>query len=80
MTRSGPYVCVILLLLCGCKDRENATGTARREVQTMTIQVSSSAFKQGGMIPRQYTGDGQDISPPLHWEQIPKGNWGQPWR
>lgn len=39
----------------------------------MTIQVSSPAFQQAGMIPRQYTGTGQDISPPLHWEPIPAG-------
>ena len=42
----------------------------------MTIQVSSPAFQQGGMIPRQYSGDGQDISPPLHWEGIPEGTQG----
>jgi Raf kinase inhibitor-like YbhB/YbcL family protein len=39
----------------------------------MTIQVSSTAFKQGSMIPIQYSGYGQDISPPLHWEGIPTG-------
>ena len=42
----------------------------------MTIQVSSPAFQQGGMIPRQYSGFGQDISPPLHWEGIPKETQG----
>lgn len=39
----------------------------------MTIQVSSPAFQQAGIIPRQYTGDGQNISPPLHWEPVPEG-------
>jgi Raf kinase inhibitor-like YbhB/YbcL family protein len=39
----------------------------------MAIIVTSSAFKEGGMIPAKYTCDGQNISPPLKWEQIPKG-------
>jgi phosphatidylethanolamine-binding protein (PEBP) family uncharacterized protein len=38
----------------------------------MAIQVSSSAFQQGGMIPRQYSGYSEDVSPPLHWEGVPK--------
>ncbi len=38
----------------------------------MTIKVTSSAFKEGGMIPAKYTCDGQNISPPIKWEQVPK--------
>ncbi len=40
---------------------------------TMEITLRSSAFQEGGMIPRQYTCDGQDISPPLAWDSIPGG-------
>jgi len=29
------------------------------------LNITSSAFKDGDMIPRKYTADGQDISPPL---------------
>lgn len=36
-----------------------------------SISVSSGSFKDGGYIPRKYTCDGQDISPSLHWENIP---------
>jgi Raf kinase inhibitor-like YbhB/YbcL family protein len=39
----------------------------------MTIQVSSPAFQEGGMIPAKYTCDGNDTSPPLHWEPVPEG-------
>jgi Raf kinase inhibitor-like YbhB/YbcL family protein len=39
----------------------------------MTIKVTSPAFEQGGMIPRQYSGFGGDISPPLQWEGVPEG-------
>lgn len=39
----------------------------------MTIKVTSQAFEEGGMIPRQYTCDGGDISPPLEWSGVPDG-------
>ena len=38
-----------------------------------TIQVMSSAFKEGEAIPRQYTCQGEDISPALSWETGPEG-------
>jgi Raf kinase inhibitor-like YbhB/YbcL family protein len=38
----------------------------------MTIKITSSAFKEGGMIPAKYTCDGQNVSPPIKWEQVPK--------
>ncbi len=38
-----------------------------------TIQVMSSAFKEGEAIPRQYTCQGEDISPALSWEAGPDG-------
>ena len=33
----------------------------------------TSAFVNGGLIPRKYTCDGEDISPPLQWENAPQG-------
>ncbi len=38
----------------------------------MNFQLTSTAFQQGQTIPRQYTGDGQDISPPLKWSPVPE--------
>ncbi len=39
----------------------------------MSINVTSAAFEEGGMIPRQYSCDGADISPPLAWSGVPEG-------
>ncbi|MCE5186095.1 MAG: YbhB/YbcL family Raf kinase inhibitor-like protein [Planctomycetaceae bacterium] len=39
----------------------------------MTLQVTSEAFGNGGMIPPKYTADGQDMSPPLSWGPVPQG-------
>ena len=39
----------------------------------MAITITSAAFIEGGMIPRDYTCDGRDISPPLAWTGAPEG-------
>jgi Raf kinase inhibitor-like YbhB/YbcL family protein len=38
----------------------------------MNVTVTSSAFREGETIPKQYTGDGKDVSPPLKWEGVPE--------
>ncbi len=38
----------------------------------MTFQVRSTAFSEGGAIPRKYTCDGEDVSPPLNWSGVPE--------
>jgi hypothetical protein len=43
------------------------------QTDVMTIKVTSSAFAEGGLIPAQYTCDGDDLSPPLRWEAVPEG-------
>ena len=39
----------------------------------MSIEVTSTSFQQGMSIPKQYTGDGVDQSPPLFWSELPSG-------
>jgi len=37
------------------------------------LNVVSTAFQQGKPIPQKYTGDGEDLSPPLSWSGVPAG-------
>ncbi|MDQ5872517.1 MAG: YbhB/YbcL family Raf kinase inhibitor-like protein [Acidobacteriota bacterium] len=39
----------------------------------MTFKLISPAFGENGSIPSQYTCDGDDISPPLVWSDVPSG-------
>lgn len=39
----------------------------------MSIEIRSTAFSAGERVPRRYTGDGEDISPPLTWSGLPDG-------
>jgi Raf kinase inhibitor-like YbhB/YbcL family protein len=40
---------------------------------TMRIELTSKAFRNGENIPKQFTGDDKDISPPLQWTDSPEG-------
>jgi Raf kinase inhibitor-like YbhB/YbcL family protein len=39
----------------------------------MNIQESSHAFEPGDAIPKEHTGEGRDVSPPLAWSGLPEG-------
>ena len=38
-----------------------------------SMQLISTAFSDGAEIPRKYTSDGDDVSPPLSWSDVPTG-------
>ncbi len=44
-----------------------------KEGYAMKLEIKSTAFKEGGTIPKKYTCDGPDVSPPLSWAQPPEG-------
>ncbi len=37
------------------------------------MRLSSSGFSDGSAIPRRFTCDGEDLSPPLQWSDVPAG-------
>jgi Raf kinase inhibitor-like YbhB/YbcL family protein len=37
------------------------------------MKISSTAFAPGDMIPKKYSCDGPDFSPPLTWSEVPEG-------
>jgi Raf kinase inhibitor-like YbhB/YbcL family protein len=39
----------------------------------MIIQITSPAFKDGDPIPKKYTCDAENVSPPLEWSDLPEG-------
>ena len=59
------------LLLFGFCGGQNECYSKAKGGEKMNIEVKSSAFQDGGMIPKRYTCDGQDISPPLSWGGVP---------
>jgi Raf kinase inhibitor-like YbhB/YbcL family protein len=43
----------------------------RRPEETGHIEITSSAFVPGGRLPRRFTADGEGLSPPLSWRNVP---------
>ena len=42
----------------------------------MTFNLTSPAFKEGDTIPKEYTCEGQNHSPELHWSEVPANTQG----
>lgn len=64
-------VCVILVAQVGC-------GTAQppqqeEEATAGNLALESTAFEAGSSIPERYSCDGDDLSPPLSWSELPSG-------
>lgn len=62
----------LLLAFTTCQPATN-DGKDRKEAETMSMTLTSSAFTEGTAIPKKYTGDGEDFSPPLKWTGVPEG-------
>ena len=67
--------CILLMMAVpclglGCKTSSNEM---KNGDSPMSIELTSTAFQPGETIPKQYTGDGVDQSPPLRWSEPPPG-------
>ncbi len=66
----------LLFMNCGSAKKENQSTNKNTEDSMSTgslgkLALTSTAFKEGETIPKKYTCDGPDISPPLEWESAP---------
>jgi hypothetical protein len=50
------------------------TSSMPSEEPIMPFTLTSTAFAEGGSIPREYTCDADDVSPPLAWTGLPEGS------
>ena len=73
-------VAALALALAGCGGGGSSSPTrattptaAARSSVPATIALSSPAFANGGPIPRRFTCDAQDVTPPLRWSGVPAG-------
>ena len=79
MARLVPWLAaaavVPLLASAACSERQpkRSAPTSRSSAPAKTIVLSSPAFAAETPIPRQYTCDGANESPPLSWTGIPAG-------
>lgn len=73
----GPALALIALASCGAaKDsgnRSNSDGATMDETASAPLTMTSDAFQDGQPIPRQYSCDGTNQSPAIHWSEPPAG-------
>jgi len=69
------------VLLVGCAAPPSSSESVPRTVSldtaatspSVTMELTSSAFLQEGLLPARYTCDGEGVSPPLTFSNVPKG-------
>jgi Raf kinase inhibitor-like YbhB/YbcL family protein len=75
--RSG-WLTLVWLLSFGVlliKFTGDKSAAAQRDEKggAVAFTISSSGFHNGGQVPKQFTCEGSDISPELHWSSPPAG-------
>ena len=60
---------VAIFIGIACDSGESNASAERKSTMTIT----STAFTDGQPVPIKYTGDGEDVSPPLAWANLPGG-------
>ena len=68
-------ICMLLMLLflsCASRQPTAQAPSPTPKVDKAEMKLTSTAFKEGQPIPRTYTCDGVNISPPLEWSGVPK--------
>jgi Raf kinase inhibitor-like YbhB/YbcL family protein len=74
LIRIAPALAFAALASCGASERSDNRGHGGAAVDNATItklQLTSDAFQDGQPIPAQYTCDGADQTPALHWTDPP---------
>ena len=75
---AGVWFLFIAVALQACQPNSISNHSIERSVSNVAstkaaMGLSSTAFDQGHDVPKQFTADGKDISPPLSWASIPEG-------
>jgi len=77
--QSGRLECLAVVVACACLGglflgaKGMATPLAGDAAGGPTMTLTSTAFNEGDPIPKKYTGEGEDVSPPLAWSNPPGG-------
>lgn len=76
---------LLIPLLCACPPQQNSQDQAQNQTESQspasnqalqlsnTVTLTSKGFAPQGAIPARYTCQGENLSPPLLWANLPKG-------
>jgi Raf kinase inhibitor-like YbhB/YbcL family protein len=63
---------LVLASLPSCGGGPSNESIVPEEPGKLTVRLRSPAFADGGAIPKLFTCDGKDVSPPLDWSDVPR--------
>ena len=76
------WASIVVVGLTGCQGGSGASehedssanqpADSPEKEDSMSIEITSTAFEHGQPIPEKYTGEGLDVSPPLSWSGVPE--------
>jgi Raf kinase inhibitor-like YbhB/YbcL family protein len=61
-----------VVMLSSCRGKPSSDSVLPADPKRVIIGLTSPAFADGGAIPKVYTCDGRDVSPPLKWSGAPE--------
>lgn len=73
MRTTTPLLVVLGLSTTALAETPTPQNPSREPKAGQTLSVTSEAFRANGAIPREFTCEGSDISPPLTWSNVPPG-------
>lgn len=63
----------VIAISLGGKPKETPSQVSTTQTKTISnMKISSSAFGNNEKIPKKFTCDGQDLNPPLKFEEVPQ--------
>lgn len=75
MKNKFPLILAIAVLFISCTKKNSESisekQNSNKERRKTDMVITSSAFREGEMIPSKHTCDGDDISPQLSWSGAP---------
>ena len=72
--RKSLLVPVVIVLSVGCSEqKQKAASEVEIAKGVPTMQLTSTAFKEGEAIPTSHGYEDENLSPPLKWSDVPQG-------
>lgn len=73
----GIFLSLAIIIAVGCggpaHDHQDVADITENKGEPGAFLVTSPAFQHGGMLPKEFSGDGEGISPPIEWTGVPVG-------
>ena len=69
------FIALLLIVAsgCGAEDPSRLTRNSTEPESVHVMKLTSSEFQTGAKLDAKFTVEGQDVSPPLTWADVPAG-------